>query len=129
MVKFKHKKKSITEIKHAEKVGTVFFFLGIALAIIAGLPGNVPQATAIMAPLILTLFGLVVGLLNVTDEEAKSFLIASIALLLVMRGGIETLPVIGSYLVNMIHYITLFVSASALVVALKAIHDIAKSRS
>ncbi|MCK5289545.1 MAG: hypothetical protein KAJ56_01260 [Candidatus Aenigmarchaeota archaeon] len=122
------KRKSITNFKHAEKVGTFAFFLGIALAVIAGLPGNVPAATATMAPLILTVFGLIVGLLNINDEEVKLFLIASIALLVVMRGGIEELPVIGMYLVDMVRYVSLFVSASALVVSLKVIHDIAKSR-
>ena len=122
------KRKSITNFKHAEKVGTFAFFLGIALAVIAGLPGNVPAATATMAPLILTVFGLIVGLLNINDEEVKLFLIVSIALLVVMRGGIEELPVIGMYLVDMVRYVSLFVSASALVVSLKVIHDIAKSR-
>ncbi len=122
------KSKSIANFKHAEKVGTFAFFLGIALAVIAGLPGNVPAATAVMAPLILTIFGLIVGFLNITDEEVKTFLIAAIALLVIMKGGLEELPVIGAYLVDMIRYISLFVSSSALVVSLKAIHNIAKSR-
>lgn len=122
------KSKSIANFKHAEKVGTFAFFLGIALAVIAGLPGNVPAATAVMAPLILTIFGLIVGFLNITDEEVKTFLIAAIALLVIMKGGLEELPVIGAYLVDMIRYVSLFVSSSALVVSLKAIHAIAKSR-
>ncbi|MEA2004555.1 MAG: hypothetical protein U9O53_06415 [archaeon] len=122
------KRKNITEFKHAEKVGTFAFFLGIALAVIAGLPGDVPAATATMAPLILTVFGLIVGFLNVKDEEVKSFLVASIALLLVLSGGLEELPSIGSYLVNIVYFLKLFISASALVVSLKVIHDIAKSR-
>ncbi|MCK4808083.1 MAG: hypothetical protein KAS90_00520 [Candidatus Aenigmarchaeota archaeon] len=122
------KSKSIADFKHAEKVGAFAFFLGIALAVIAGLPGDVPAATAVMAPLILTIFGLIVGFLNITDEEVKPFLIAAIALLIVMKGGLEELPVIGAYLVDMIKYVSLFVSSSALVVSLKAIHDIAKSR-
>jgi len=122
------KSKSIADFKHAEKVGAFAFFLGIALAVIAGLPGDVPAATAVMAPLILTIFGLIVGFLNITDEEVKPFLIAAIALMIVARGGLEGLPVIGTYLVDMLKYISLFVSASALVVSLKAIHDIAKSR-
>ncbi len=122
------KSKSVANFKHAEKVGTFAFFLGIALAVIAGLPGNVPAATAVMAPLILTIFGLIVGFLNITDEEVKTFLIAAIALLVIMKGGLEELPVIGAYLVDMIRYVSLFVSSSALVVSLKAIHAIAKSR-
>ncbi len=123
------KAKTIADFKHAEKIGTFAFFLGIALAVIAGLPGPVPAATAVMAPLILTVFGVIVGLLNITDEEIKPFLVASIALLVVMMSGIADLPVVGVYLVNIVRYVSLFVSASALVVSLKAIHDIAKSRS
>ncbi|MBW6461710.1 MAG: hypothetical protein K0B07_01550 [DPANN group archaeon] len=122
------KKKTIADFKHAEKVGTFSFFVGIALAVIAGLPGEVPTATAVMAPLILTVFGLIVGFLNINDDEVKPFLIATIALLVVMRGGIEELPIIGLYLVNIVRYISLFVSSAALVVALKLIHDIAKKR-
>ncbi|MCK5063383.1 MAG: hypothetical protein KAR23_05645 [Candidatus Aenigmarchaeota archaeon] len=122
------KKRKITDFKHAEKVGTFAFFLGIALAVIAGLPGDVPAATATMAPLILTVFGLIVGFLNIRDEEVKSFLVASIALLMVLSGGLEELPAIGSYLVNIVYFLKLFISASALVVSLKVIHDIAKSR-
>ncbi|MCK5042500.1 MAG: hypothetical protein KAJ20_00255 [Candidatus Aenigmarchaeota archaeon] len=122
------KSKSIADFKHAEKVGAFAFFLGIALAVIAGLPGDVPAATAIMAPLILTIFGFIVGFLNITDDEVKPFLIAAIALMIVAKGGLEELPYIGAYLVDMLKYILLFVSASALVVSLKAIYDIAKSR-
>ncbi len=121
--------RSIREHRHAEKVGTFAFFLGIVLSVIAGLPGEVPAATATMAPLLLTLFGLVVGYLNINDEDIKTFLIATVALLLAAKGGISTLPSVGIYIQSMLYYVSLFVSSAAIIVSLKAIHDIAKSRT
>ena len=92
---------------------------GLILAVLAGF-AVVPQIA-----LILFILGLIVGLLNVTETESTSFLVAVIALLLIGVAGLqfgEVTPVIASILNNFIA----FVAAAGLVVAVKQIVAVAK---
>ncbi|MEK6809023.1 MAG: hypothetical protein AABY14_05020, partial [Nanoarchaeota archaeon] len=80
------------------------------------------------AVLLLVVLGLFVGLLNITEKESTSFLIASAALLLIGTAG-ETLvviPVIGKSLVGIVKAISVFVVPATIVVALKSIKSLAK---
>ena len=96
------------------------FILGVLLAIIAGL---VPQLQTSTITWILVLLGLIVGFLNVTISETQEFLIAAIALLLISSTG--ALPVLGTVIAVMLSNIVAFVAPAALIVALKAVYDLA----
>ena len=96
------------------------FILGVLLAIIAGL---VPQLQTSTITWILVLLGLIVGFLNVTISETQEFLIAAIALLLISSTG--ALPVLGTIIAVMLSNIVAFVAPAALIVALKAVYDLA----
>lgn len=103
-------------------VGHWVFIVGIILAILAGF-SQVPQLAVI-----LFILGLIVGLLNVTEAESTSFLVAVIALLLIGVAGLQVgglTPVVAPILSNFLA----FVAAAGLVVALKQVIVVAKPTS
>ena len=93
------------------------FIIGLVLAILAGL---FIQATWVIW--VLALLGLIVGLLNVAREETQSFLLASIAFAL-SATALNTVPLIGGTLSNILGYVAVFVAGAMIVVALKAIFE------
>jgi hypothetical protein len=95
-------------------IGHWSFIIGIILAVLAGLV-TIPSSL-----LILFVLGLIVGLLNISEKESSSFLIAVIALVVIGVAGLQFggLTVIaGSMLENFLS----FVSAAGLIVALKEV--------
>jgi hypothetical protein len=113
------------------RIGSWAFLLGVLIAIIAGffggpLTGMVGQVLAG----ILILLGLIVGFLNVGHKEVNDFLIAAIAVTLLGTGGtaaqLDQIPVLGEIAAAIIQNIVFFVAPAALVVALKAVIDLAR---
>lgn len=113
-----------------EKLGHWAFILGVLVAILGGLAsGALDPTTAGYVVLVLVVLGLVVGFLNISAKEVSDFLIAAIALtvLAVSAAGLTTIPVVGNYFASMVQYIAAFVAPAALIVALKAIWNLAKT--
>ena len=107
------------------KYGNWAFIIGVVLAIIMGIfEGFVAGYTEIITYIMIVL-GLVVGFFNIGHKEAVNFLIAAIALLAVGGAGLEMLPVIGSYVGAVLTQIAVFVAPAAILVALKAVYDLA----
>ena len=112
-----------------QAIGSWAFLLGAVVAIITGAlsPDNT-NATIIS---FLVLLGLIVGLLNITTKETNSFLLASVALVLVSGLGItvfQDVASIGAYLASVLTKILVFVVPATIVVALKSIFALEKSR-
>ena len=106
------------------KIGAWSFLAGLLIAVILGLLTNVVSITILT---ILVVLGLIIGFLNITEEEVHGFLMASIALLLVgSAANISVLPLIGNMLSSILNNIVLFVAPAALVVAVKEIFMIAQ---
>lgn len=116
----------------SQKMGSWAFLIGVVVAIVLGFVGGA-LGTNIMAwgTLLLVVLGLLVGFLNVKDKEIKEFLIASIALILTGSIGstlvpLDTLvPTLGTLLQAVMAQIAVFVTPAALVVAIKAIYNLA----
>ncbi len=104
----------------ANPVGSWAFIIGIILAILAGL------ATVPYAALILLILGLIVGFLNITEKEVNSFLIASVALIMIGTAGLASVDFIGLVLAKILANIAAFVAPAALVVALKSVYALSK---
>lgn len=110
----------------AKKFGELAFLGGAAIAILAALLplddylGNVR--------LLLVVLGVVVGLLNVTARETNEFLIAAVALLMAGAVGdtLEMIPWVGKFLYHAVGNVSVFVVPAAVIVALKAVHALAK---
>jgi uncharacterized membrane protein YjjP (DUF1212 family) len=107
-----------------KKMGEWAFLGGVLLAIVLGLfPGAISTE---IAALILVILGLLVGFLNIAEKEIQQFIIASIALLLPGTiTGLGALPYIGTYVVSILGNIAAFVAPAVVIVALKAIWELA----
>ncbi|HLC66131.1 MAG TPA: hypothetical protein VJK52_00645 [Candidatus Nanoarchaeia archaeon] len=109
-----------------EKIGSYAFLIGIGIAILAGLFSTVIPSGVVT--LVLVILGLVVGFINIADREIQVFLIASIALIATSNANLGAIPAVGRYLSAIIENIAVFVAPAALVVALKAIKDMAGNK-
>jgi hypothetical protein len=102
-------------------IGKWAFIAGLVVAVLAGLffqPG--------WAIWVLAILGVIVGLLNVTAEETRGFLLASIALTL-SATALNTLPVVGTVLSYILPFVVAFVAGATIVVALKELFQTARS--
>jgi ABC-type Mn2+/Zn2+ transport system permease subunit len=109
--------------KGMEKYGHWLFLLGVVLAVVLGFA--MPNATWAMG--LLALLGLIVGLVNITATEVKDFLIAAIALI-VAAGSFALIPMVGTYIADIMKYLLAMVSPAATIVALVQIWKLAKSK-
>jgi hypothetical protein len=103
-----------------ELIGKWAFIIGLALAVLAGIffqPG--------WAIWVLAILGVIVGILNVTAEETRGFLLASIALTL-SATALNTLPVLGTALSYILPFVVAFVAGGMIVVALKELFQTAR---
>ncbi|MAH51362.1 hypothetical protein CMI37_36435 [Candidatus Pacearchaeota archaeon] len=103
-------------------VGKWAFIIGLVVAVLAALAGDVIGASTVL--LILFILGLVVGFLNIDKANTTEFLVAVIALLILGVGSIGALSIIGTtlaYVESILGNFTAFVGAAALVVSIKAI--------
>ena len=103
-----------------ETIGKWAFIVGLIIAVLAGLffqPG--------WAIWVLAVLGLIVGLLNVTAEETRGFLLASIALT-ISATALNTLPVLGTAFSYVLPFVVAFVAGGMIVVALKELFRVAR---
>jgi hypothetical protein len=110
---------------HSNKLGKIVFLFGIALAIIAAL---VPQLEVYKSTILWLLAGagFLVGLLNINPKEEIPFLVSVIALL-VVSNSLGKLAELG-WLSGLLSYVDAFVVPAGLLVALKSIWDLARTK-
>ncbi|MBU0530113.1 MAG: hypothetical protein KKC05_00395 [Nanoarchaeota archaeon] len=114
----------------SQSVGSWAFILGVIIAILAGLAAGFLDATmAGWITFVLVILGLIVGFLNISDKETSGFLIAAIAIMAVGTANLSAIPSIGPYLAIMVQNIAAFVAPAALIVALKAVYNLAAKPS
>jgi hypothetical protein len=112
-------------------LGSWSFLVGLVLAVLLGVGLTGPYAAQMLW--VVFLLGIVVGLLNITSQEASAFLTAGTVLVLVSYLGGDVLGAAAQAglgvdkLVNIMHSIlTLFVPAT-IVVAVRAVFGLAKN--
>ncbi len=125
-----------------DDIGGPLFTSGVTMAIVIGLgTGFFPQIR-IFIPILYTLlamFGFLIGILNITNKESNSFLLATIALLLTVSsvnilGKVvdETAAVFGLAtgfeiaLSSFLSAILVFVAPATAVVSLRTIYNLSK---
>jgi hypothetical protein len=101
-------------------VGKWAFIVGLVLAGVAGL-----LFQAVWVVWVLAILGVIVGLLNVTQEETQGFLLAAIAFAL-SATALNTVPYVGGVVANILGYVAAFVAGAMIVVALKAMFETAQ---
>ncbi len=114
-----------------EKIGGWAFIIGVAIAVIAGFASApINEATAEAAGyvrLAVVVLGLAVGLINVNSKQTGGFLMATIAVVLIGTANLSVIPMIGSFLHNMVLNVAAFVAPAGLVVALKSVYTYAST--
>ncbi len=110
------------------KIGPWSFILGLVIAFVSALTSSVFWMLGVL--------GLIVGLLNITDKELTTYLIASLtflvsanALSVTLTKLVTLVPIIGEWLIfidPLLANVTLFVAPGAGIVALKALYTISK---
>ena len=101
-------------------IGKWAFILGLVVAVIAGLFYQPAWAIWVLA-----ILGLIVGLLNITAEDTRGFLLAAIGLTL-SATALNTIPVVGTALSLVLPFVVAFVAAATIVVALKELFQTAR---
>ena len=97
------------------------FIIGLVIAVLAGLFFQPDWAIWVLA-----ILGVIVGLLNITVEDTRGFLLAAIALTL-SATALNTLPVVGKALSLTLPFVVAFVAGAMIVVALKELFQTARS--
>ncbi|MBS3052195.1 MAG: hypothetical protein J4428_02400 [Candidatus Aenigmarchaeota archaeon] len=110
------------------RYGEWAFLAGVLLAVVLGLVEGAGYSLPGYVLTVVVLLGLVVGLMNITAKEASPFLLATLVLMATSSAGLEKLPYIGNYLEPVLAYVAIFVAPAALVVALKAVKEMAASK-
>ncbi|MEK6812878.1 MAG: hypothetical protein AABX86_02065 [Nanoarchaeota archaeon] len=103
-------------------LGSWSFVISLVIAIVIGMMGPAGAGTI----WILAFLGLIVGLLNVTGQESRMFLLASIAFLVSASSLALVLPL--DAVRNMLQNIVTFVGPGAAVVAIKALFEISRGK-
>lgn len=110
-------------------LGPAAFYIGLLIALIAAFVA--PSGWLYVG---LAVLGVIVGLLNITAEQTASFLLASIAFIVTAIGmqGLITITIgagaIPIELTRVAANITVLVGSAAMLIALRAIYGMAKSR-
>ena len=99
------------------------FFVGLLIAIVAGLFRDVVGPQVLVTTLVI--LGFFVGLFNLTAKETLPFLVASIALMLAGIVNLGLIPVIGPYLRSVLSNIVVFVVPGAILLGIKTIWKLA----
>jgi len=114
-------------------MGAYAFLAGVILAVALGLFQGVLGTGGNFAYLILVILGVVVGSLNIGDKDSNTFLLASLALVIVAALGNDTLqfisnlsPAIIPYLINVLRALLVLFIPATILVALKTVFSIAK---
>jgi uncharacterized membrane protein len=102
-------------------LGSWSFLIGVILALIFGLIGNLgPGVTYVLIVL-----GIVIGLLNIADEEVSPFLMSGAVLVIVSTLGQSVVQTVPIFYVTLQALTMLFVPAT-IIVALKHVFTLAR---
>jgi ATP synthase protein I len=102
-------------------VGKWAFIVGLVLAAVVGFLFQAQWVVWVLA-----ILGVIVGLLNITGEDTEKFLLAAIAFALSVT-ALNTVPVLGFLITNILGYVAVFVAGAVVVVALKVLFQTARS--
>jgi hypothetical protein len=120
-------KNLIKEVKKRKGlIGSWAFLIGVIIAVVLGLLITDPQLRAILTT-VLVVIGLIVGLLNVTDQETTPFLFSGAVLIIAgglgQNGSLNSIPWVSGILDALL---AIFVPAT-IIVAIKNVFSLARN--
>ena len=104
-------------------IGFWCFILGLVAAVVCGIVA--PKNEIII--IILVIFGIIIGFLNITAKELTLFLLATVAL--IVAGNVFaplTVMGVGTILGNMLFYVATLMAPAAVIAAIKALWSVGK---
>ena len=107
--------------KSGNTLGSWSFLIGVILAVIFGLMGDLSQTLIY----ILVVLGIIVGLLNIAEEEVTPFLMSGAVLVIVSTLGQSVVSSVGIFDTILQALTVLFVPAT-IIVALKHVFSLAR---
>jgi len=107
--------------KQGNVIGSWAFLIGVILAIILGLIGEISSSMTIL----LVVIGLIVGLLNIGDEEVHPFLMSGVVLIIASTFGQQVVSEI-SFLANILDALLAVFMPATIIVALKNVFTLAR---
>ncbi|MFH1199980.1 MAG: hypothetical protein V1708_02845 [Candidatus Micrarchaeota archaeon] len=108
-------------------VGGWAFLLGLVIAIGAALMNTALDSGTV---LILAILGLLVGVLNISEKEVMTFMVATLVFMIAsssLNVILTALPLFGTLMPAILRNIVVFVAPGAAIVALKSLYDVTKS--
>lgn len=112
------------------KLITYAFTIGVIVALVIGLASSyISDATMAVLTSVLILAGIMVGFFNITEHEAKDYILFVTAIVVVTSLGGDVLgqvQKIGPYLVKVLASLLAFIVPSLVVVGIKSILHLAK---
>ncbi|MEK6926341.1 MAG: hypothetical protein AABW50_03625 [Nanoarchaeota archaeon] len=107
--------------KQSNMWGSWAFLIGVILAVVFGLAGVMTSTLMI----ILVIIGLLVGLLNIGDEEVQPFLMSGAVLIIAAAFGQQAVGAI-SFLENILSALLIVFVPATIIVALKNVFSMAR---
>jgi hypothetical protein len=108
--------------KRGSMLGSWSFLIGVILALVFGLIGNLSAGITY----VLVVLGIVIGLLNIAEEEVEPFLMAGAILVIVSVLGQGVVQMVPIFYVTLQALTMLFVPAT-IIVALKHVFSLARN--
>ncbi len=101
-------------------IGKIAFILGLVIAVIGAF-----GITQSWFAWVLAILGVIVGLLNVSANEARGFLISAIALLL-SASALNGIPYLGDHIAAIMSNLMIFLAGAMFVVAILSLFNSAR---
>ena len=113
--------------KKSNMIGTWAFVIGVAIALILGFANSLfTDAVQHWLAVGLVVIGVLVGLLNITRNETHRFLITSAILVFVSLAGAGALRMVWAPLSSAFDNLMILIIPATIVVAVKAIIELAR---
>lgn len=114
--------------KKSNLIGAWAFFLGVVLAIVAGILSAVDKLDIVgTVPMsVFVVLGVIIGLLNINAKESNSFLLSGLVLIVASTFGMSIMVMVPFLSALLIALLALFVPAT-IVVAIRNVFKIAKN--
>jgi hypothetical protein len=119
-----------------ENLGEWAYLVSVVIAVLAGIGAVAGFGSSSWVAVLLVALGVVVGFLNISEKETTSFLVATVALVVASLGAnvsgtagaflpLDVIPGLGQLINAVVANIALFAAPAAIIVAVKAILNLA----
>lgn len=115
--------------KNKGVIGSWAFLIGVVIAILIGLIGG---STNAYLAILLVVIGLVVGLLNVSDEETTPFLMSGVVLIIAGSLGGSSMAqlsnsILTAWIPNTLNALMMIFVPATIIVAIKNVFSLARN--